>query len=186
MDRRTRNRIVIDAARGRPSHVTRRPNRHHAPASTEAWVAISVIAAAALATFIALFLTSRPSDPMDSSVTPQQDMPSSTSLQPSPKPTPSSPGTPSESSPQTVPPEPSGQTIPILDDAGIQAEIERRLAADASLSGLDASTIVEGGKVTLVGSVRSPELKTRIERVLRSIKGVIAVDNQLVVTEPTP
>ena len=38
----------------------------------------------------------------------------------------------------------------------------------------------------MVGSVKSAELKQRVERVLRSVKGVIEVDNQLVVVESTP
>jgi osmotically-inducible protein OsmY len=72
------------------------------------------------------------------------------------------------------------------DDAGIQSQIERTLAADPTLSKLDVSTLVENGKVTIVGSVRSTDLKQRVEKVLRAVKGVISVDNQLVVTEATP
>src|SRR5258706_15210365 len=50
-------------------------------------VALSVIGAAALATFIALFLTSRPYDPMNSTLTPGQTVPAgSLALGPSPKP----------------------------------------------------------------------------------------------------
>ena len=96
------------------------------------------------------------------------------SAQPSAKPTP----TPAAST------EPGGLTVP--DDAGIQAEIEKRISGDSTLSSLDVSTIVEGGKVTLVGSVKSQDLKARVDKMIRSIKGVTSVDNQLVVTEPTP
>ena len=48
------------------------------------------------------------------------------------------------------------------------------------------STLVENGKVTIVGSVKSAEVKQRVERTIRSVKGVIAVDNQLVITEASP
>jgi hypothetical protein len=189
MERQSRNRIVIETPRGRPSRGARRPARPSAPVSREGLVAVSVIAAAALATFIALFLTSRPYDPMSSTVAPQQEVPpSALSLQSSPKPFLSPSATPAQATATpATPSEPTGQTSGSgTDDAAIQAEIERRIAGAATLSGLDVSTIVEGGKVTLVGSVRSPELKIRFEKAVRSIKGVISVDNQLVVTEPTP
>ena len=73
-----------------------------------------------------------------------------------------------------------------IDDATIQSEIEKTIAGDSTLSTLDLSTIVEGGKVTLAGSVRSPELKQRVEKAVRSVKGVVSVDNQLVINEATP
>ena len=75
-------------------------------------------------------------------------------------------------------------TIP--DDASIESQIEKILASDPVLSQLDVSTLVESGKVTLVGSVYSPDMKQRVERAVRSVKGVITVDNQLVVTQATP
>ena len=149
-----------------------------------------MIAAAALATFIALFLTSRPYDPMNSTVVPQQVIPEGPAvLQPSPKqsptPTPSPQSTPSPSVRQS--PEPTVETtVTIPDDASIQSQIEKILASDPVLSQLDVSTLVESGKVTLVGSVHSADMKQRVERAVRSVKGVISVDNQLVVTQATP
>ena len=149
-----------------------------------------MIAAAALATFIALFLTSRPYDPMNSTVVPQQVIPEGpVAMQSSPKqsPTPTS-------SPQSTPspsarksPEPTVETtVTTPDDASIQSQIEKILASDPILSQLDVSTLVESGKVTLVGSVPSPDMKQRVERAVRSVKGVTSVDNQLVVTQATP
>ena len=83
--------------------------------------------------------------------------------------------------------QPLGGTAPVIpDDGAIQTEIERRIAEDASLANIDMSTIVEGGRVTLVGSVKTQDLKTRIERLVRSIKGVMSVDNQLAVSQSTP
>jgi osmotically-inducible protein OsmY len=37
-----------------------------------------------------------------------------------------------------------------------------------------------------VGSVRSADLKQRIEKAVRAVKGIVSVDNQLVITEATP
>jgi osmotically-inducible protein OsmY len=73
-----------------------------------------------------------------------------------------------------------------VDDASIQAHIDAALAADPNLAKLDVSTLVENGKVTIVGAVRSAELKQRVERTIRSIKGVNGVSNQVVVNEATP
>ena len=87
---------------------------------------------------------------------------------------------------ETPTPERPVETVTVPDDAGIQFQIDRTLTADPVLSKLDVSTLVEGGKVTVVGSVRSPDLKQRVEKTIRSIKGVVNVDNQLVITEATP
>ena len=152
------------------------------------WVAVSVIGAAALATFVALFLTSRPFDPMNASIAPQQVVPAGPGVSPSPKSSPTanplSSKTPAN---QTSPATPGGETSnEPLDDATIQAHIESALAADSTLAKLDVSTLVESGKVTIVGSVRSAEVKQRVEKTIRSVKGVAGVDNQLVITEATP
>lgn len=175
-----RRRVVISTAptqarRGYPARGPRRGSR-------EGIIALSVIGAAALATFLALFITSRPYDPMDSTVDPQQTLPSgplTAQSSPTVSPTPITPR-PSES------PEPAGETAPPVDDAAIQTQIERASKSDPDLANLDVSTIVEGGRVTIIGSVPSAELKQRVERVIRNLRGVTHVDNQLVVIEATP
>ena len=157
--------------------------QRHATRSREGVVALSVIGAAALATFLALFLTSRPYDPMNSTFDAQQTAPlGPLAMQsPTPSPTPTATATrPSES------PEPAGETAATIDDATIQAHIERTSRSDPALANLDVSTIVESGRVTIIGSVPSAETKQRVERAIRAIRGVVAVDNQLVVIEATP
>lgn len=180
-----RNRIVIEApsARYRPARPGSRDSR---PRTGEAIVALTVIAAAALATFLALFLTSRPYDPMNSTLDPVQAVPVGSLALPSPRPS-ASPTPPHEQAAGAQSsPTPEPETVAVPDDAGIQARIERTLAADPSLSKLDVSTLVEAGKVTIVGSVRSTDLKQRVEKAISGIKGVVSVDNQLVITEATP
>lgn len=184
-DRTRRNRIVIDTpgARYRPGRPASLDTR---PRAGEAVVALTVIAAAALATFLALFLTSRPYDPMDSTMEAVQTVPTGSLASPSPKPS-TTPTPPTEQAAGVqATPTPEAETPTVPDDAGIQARIERTLTADPVLSKLDVSTLVEAGKVTIVGSVRSAELKQRVEKAIANIKGVIAVDNQLVITEATP
>jgi BON domain len=179
-----KSRFTVETSAQRARPASRRGGSARTP---EVWMALSVIGAATLATFLALFLTSRPFDPMNASIAPQQTVPSGPGVSPSPKSsttaTPLASQTPStEGSPST----PGGETVEVPDDASIQAHIEKALAADASLSKLDVSTLVENGKVTIVGSVRSAEVKQRVEKTIRSVKGVAVIDNQLVITEATP
>jgi len=124
---------------------------------------------------------------MNASGEPQQIVPAGPSLSPSQKS--SATATPASSTQSPTPITPSlggGETSTLPDDATIQSNIEKALASDPILSALDVSTLVESGKVTVVGSVKSPELKQRVERTIRGIRGVSIVDNQLVITEATP
>lgn len=189
--RNQRSRVVVNV----PSTANRsgkgRGKRGSGPPQPSEWItAACVIGAAALATFVALFITSRPFDPMNSTAAPQNAVPQSSISLASPSPTPSARSTPTPQSnvtPSTAA-TPGGQTSApnVPDDAAIQAEIEKRIFGDPALAKLDVSTIVEEGKVTLAGSVKSQELKLRIERTVRSVKGVVEIDNQLVITEATP
>ena len=182
------SRIVVETASARSRRSGQPKGRQTGPDTRERVIALTVIGAAALATFAALFITSRPYDPMNSTVAPMQTVPAgSVAMQPSPRP--SSTGSPSAQQEQAAAeksPEPSRDAAAVPDDAGIQSQIERTLALDPTLSKLDVSTLVERGKVTIVGSVKSTDLKQRVEKALRSVKGVVSVDNQLVVTEATP
>ena len=180
MQRPDRKRVVISTSSVQ-KRGARPPGR--SASSRESVVALSVIGAAALATFLALFLTSRPYDPMNSTFDAQQTVPSGplAAQSPTASPTPSATATRLSESP-----EPAGETAVAVDDSAIQAEIERVAKSDPALANLDVSTIVEGGRVTIIGSVSSAELKQRVERAIRAIRGVAGVDNQLVVIEPTP
>lgn len=184
---RQRKRIVIETpgARARKAPPASRESR---PRTGEGIVALTVIAAAALATFVALFITSRPYDPMNSTLAPVQTVPVESLTIPTPKSSPSTSSTPQheKAAGAQASPAPETEIAAVADDAGIQARIDRTLAADPSLSKLDVSTLVEAGKVTVVGSVRSADLKQRVEKTLNSIKGVVSVDNQLVITAATP
>lgn len=151
-------------------------------------MALSIIAAAVLATFIALFLTSRPYDPMTSTFDAQQTIPQGplatpSTATPSPSPTPK---TTASAAPIAESTEAPAQSATGPDDAAIQAQIEKAIDLDPGLAQIDVSTVVESGRVLIAGSVRSAELKQRVERIVKSVKGVTGVDNQLVVIEPTP
>lgn len=67
------------------------------------------------------------------------------------------------------------------DDATLQSSIDKRLSDDPKIATLGISASVSNGKVTLIGTVDSREMKNRIERMVR-IKGVKTVDNQITVS----
>src|SRR6059058_3004876 len=134
--RSNRSRIVVDAS---PRHRRPPPHGHNQrPRNVEVWLAISLIVAAGLATFLTLFLTSRPYDPISASLAPQQTVPSGPAMSPSPKPSASATATPQTEASTSLP---SGETSPaIVDDATIQSEIDKTLASDSALANLDVST----------------------------------------------
>src|SRR3982074_3268709 len=131
---RRRNRIVIETPSGRRPGGARPTGRQPTTGAREGIVALTVIGAAALATFIALFLTSRPYDPMNSTLAPNETVPAgSLVIAPSPSPNASPSASPSPelnlAAGATPMPRPvEAATVP--DDAGIQFQIDRTLTAD--------------------------------------------------------
>ncbi len=76
-----------------------------------------------------------------------------------------------------MPAESAGSTANI--DSTIQAAVDKKLADDSEISALGITATVLDGKVMLIGTVKTAELKTRIERMVKQIRGVKAVDNQI-------
>lgn len=83
----------------------------------------------------------------------------------------------STSSSSTTTTAPSG-----TDDASVQISVDKKLSDDTTLGSLGILATVIDGKVTLTGSVNSEDLKTRAERLVKAVKGVKRVDNQITVT----
>jgi hypothetical protein len=67
------------------------------------------------------------------------------------------------------------------DDGSIQSNIDRKILEDPALASLGVIALVVDGKVTLTGSVNSEAMKTKIERLVNSVKGVRTVDNKITV-----
>jgi hyperosmotically inducible periplasmic protein len=74
-----------------------------------------------------------------------------------------------------------GTAATVPNDETIQAAIDKKMQGDPMFAALDVTATVNNGKVTLVGSVKSEQMKDRIVRLVRSVKGVKSVDNQIVV-----
>jgi osmotically-inducible protein OsmY len=66
-----------------------------------------------------------------------------------------------------------------LDDAGIVAEINARLAASPVTSALNVSVDAMDGVVTLTGVVRSNESRLEAERIARTTSGVTRVISRI-------
>ena len=80
-------------------------------------------------------------------------------------------------------PAPAGNTAPTnsSNDGAVQTAIDKKINDDPNLSSLGITATVLDGKVTVTGSVKSEALKAQVDRMLRTIKGVKQVDNQIVV-----
>jgi hypothetical protein len=74
----------------------------------------------------------------------------------------------------------SSQQAPNIDST-IQAAIDKNLTDDPAFSTLGITATVVNGKVLLTGMVKSETLKSQVERMVRAVKGVKEVDNQITV-----
>jgi osmotically-inducible protein OsmY len=59
--------------------------------------------------------------------------------------------------------------------------IDKQLTDDPTFSTLGITASVMNGKVTLLGTVKSDALKNQVEKMVRRIKGVKDIDNQITV-----
>ena len=66
-------------------------------------------------------------------------------------------------------------------DGAVQMAIDKKISDDPVMSTLGITTTVLDGKVTLTGTVKSEALKSQFDRMVRGVKGVKQVDNQIVV-----
>ena len=80
-------------------------------------------------------------------------------------------------------PAPAGASAPVntSNDGPVQTAIDKKISEDPNLSSLGITATVLDGKVTVTGTVKSEALKSQVDRMLRAIKGVKQVDNQIIV-----
>jgi len=64
-------------------------------------------------------------------------------------------------------------------DSTIQAAVDKKISDDPEISTLGITASVVNGKVMLIGTVKTEALKTQIERMMKQVKGVKEVDNQI-------
>lgn len=101
-------------------------------------------------------------------------------------PTPSPQPTRAAASPTpTATPAENDATNNVADDTTIQAAIDKKLQDNADLLSFGITATISDGTVTVVGTVPSDEVKEKIEKLIRTVKGVKQVDNQIVVISGT-
>ncbi len=186
-----RSRVVVETPNERRevihSHEVRSPDRSGISAGM---VGVLVVIAIALITMLVLFwMSSQPANDTGSLTAAQ---PSTTIVQqPAPAQQPpviiQQPAPVTQQLPIVVnPPAPTGGSTSTAEtlniDSTIQAKIDKNLTDDPAFAGLAVTASVIDGKVTLLGTVKTEALKSQIERMVRQIKGVKAVDNQITVS----
>jgi osmotically-inducible protein OsmY len=71
---------------------------------------------------------------------------------------------------------------PKSNDDRIDFDVRRKLADDVDVRGAGLEVIVKDGMVTLKGRVRTEKAKDKATRIAKKVKGVVGVNNQLVVS----
>ena len=152
-------------------------------------VGVLVVVAIALITMLVLFWLSSQPTTDNSTLTAQQPVPTTTVVQqPAPVQQPpviiQQPAPATQPAPIVVTPPAGGSTMPAESmnmDSTIQTAVDKRISDDPEISTLGITASVLNGKVMLVGTVKTEELKTRIERMVKQVEGVKEVDNQITV-----
>lgn len=182
-------RIVVETPTARREEVhteaVRYPERSGVSGAALAAIVVGVVALAAI---IILFALNQQQDSLNNNMTAQQQPPQTIVQQPAQQP----PVIVQQPAPATQPapviingqpaPASGGTTTTGSDDSTIQAAIDKKFTDDPKLSSLGVTTTVVDGKVTLMGSVQNAADKNLAEKVVRSVKGVKSVDNQISVS----
>lgn len=180
-----RSRVVVETPNERREVVNSQSVRNPDNSGLSAgMVGVLVVVAIALITMLVLFWLSSQPTTEDASLTAQQ--PPTVIQQPAPA-TQQPPVIIQQPAPATqpapivvTPPSGGTTTMPtesVNIDSTLQAAIDKRLTDDPEFSTLGITASVINGEVTLLGTVKTEELKAGIERAVKQIKGVKKVDN---------
>src|SRR6476619_2795352 len=183
-----RSRVVVETPTERREVVSSQSVRTPDNSGISAgMVGVLVVVAIALITMLVLFwMSSQPTT--DNANLAAQQPPTTVVQQPAPVQQPpviiQQPAPATQPAPIIVTPPAGGSTMPaesVNMDSTIQTAVDKRISDDPEISTLGITASVLNGKVMLVGTVKTEELKTRIERMVKQIKGVKEVDNQITV-----
>jgi hyperosmotically inducible periplasmic protein len=186
-----RSRVVVETPNERREVVHSQSVRDNSGISA-GMVGVLVVVAIALITMLVLFwMNSQPTTDETAALNAQQ--PPTVIQQPAPAQQPPviiqqpAPAT-QPAAPIIVTPPAGGSTVPtttaesVSMDSTIQTAIDKRLTEDPTFSSLGITASVINGKVMLIGTVKTEALKADIERMVKQVKGVKQVDNQIIVS----
>jgi hypothetical protein len=148
------------------------------------WFNAGIVAAAiAITTVSLLAISGQIYDTTNANLVPQTPAPLVAGVITSPSPLATASPTPTRSprAESTPSPESEATAAPTPDDTEIQAAVDAKLNGDQSLVALGITATVNEGRVILVGTAPTDELKSKVEKLVRSVKGVKQVDNQIAV-----
>ncbi|MDQ2975325.1 MAG: BON domain-containing protein [Acidobacteriota bacterium] len=185
-----RSRVVVETPTSRREVTQTEAVRSDRGGISGATVGVIVVVAIALITIVVLFLMNGQNDTTNANLAAQQQTPPPTTIIQQPAP--------AQQPPVIIQqPAPVGQQPPVIinqpaatggqapsnnsNDGAVQAAIDKRINDDPFYSTLGLTTTVLDGKVTVTGTVKSEAVKSQVDRMLRTIRGVKQVDNQLVV-----
>ena len=184
-----RSRVVVETPTTRREVTHTEAVRSDRDGVSGATVGVIVVVAIALVTILILFLMSGQTDVANDNLALQQQQPVQPSTTIVQQPAAQQPPVIIQQAP------PATQQAPIIvtqpaaggattgpDDSTIQSEIDKRILDDPNLSTLGVTVSVIGGKATLIGTVKSETVKSQFERLVRAVKGVKDVDNQILVS----
>jgi hypothetical protein len=184
-----RSRVVVETPTSRREVTHTEAVRGDRNGVSAATVGVIVVVAVALVTILILFLISGQRDTANDNLALQQQpaQPSTTIVQ---QPAAQQPPVIIQQAP------PATQQAPIIvnqpagggsssnanNDSAIQSELDKRILDDPNLATLGVTVSVFEGKATLIGTVKSESVKAQFERLVRSVSGVKAIDNQIIVS----
>jgi BON domain-containing protein len=183
-------RIVVETPTARREEV-HSESVHHPERTGVSGAALAaiVVGVVALAAILILFVMNQQQANVNDNMTAQQQQPPQTIVQQPAQQPPiivQQPAPATQPAPVIIQQAPvSGGTTPTTsgsNDSAIQAAVDKKLSDDPILSALGVTASVVEGKVTLMGSVRSQAEKNQVERAVRNVKGVKAVDNQITIS----
>jgi hypothetical protein len=184
-----RSRVVVETPTARRevvSQTVRTPDRNGVSATM---VGVLVVVAIALITVMVLFWMSSQKNAQENANTVAQQQQPPTVVQQAPvqqppviiqQPAPATQPAPviiQQPAGGTAPTEPAA--APVDHDGDIQTAIDKQLTNDPTFSSLGITATVMNAKVTLLGTVKTEAMKAQIERMVRKVKGVKDIDNQI-------
>ena len=183
-----RSRVVVETPTERREVVHSQSVRDNSGISA-GMVGVLVVVAIALITMLVLFWISSQPATDNANVAATQPPQTTVVQQPAPVQQPpvivQQPAPATQPAPIIVTPPAGGSTsstVPTQSvnmDSTIQSAVDKKISDDPEISTLGITASVIDGKATLIGTVKTAALKTQVERLVKSVKGVKSVDNQI-------
>ena len=184
----TRSRVVVDTPTSRREVTHTEAVRNDRGGMSGATIGVIVVVAIALITVVVLFLMNQQNNlNANDNLAAQQAQQPVVVQQPAAQQPPviiQQPAQTAQQPPVIInQPAATGGTAPSnnSNDGAVQMAIDKTIGDDPTLSALGITATVLDGKVTLTGTVKSETLKSQLDKVIRSVKGVKQIDNQIVV-----